>query len=595
MDPMLVVPADWGANAYGAFYLLAFTVGGGILFYEGRRRGWPLVPWLVVMAWWTVGAVIGAKAFAIPLTVWRDALAAGVLPAAPGKTFLGMLVGGLVTVGLARRLVGFRGPVLDAFVPALPIALAVGRLGCLLSGCCHGTATSLPWSIAYEAAGLAPVHPTQLYEIAAMLGLVFAAWRWERLLRRSGSLFWSYAAAYSVYRFLAQFLRENASTSAGLSPLQWWLAGATLVCAGYVILRERGWMLSFDAVAPTAASRARTLSAGMPVLAVGLGAGSWFTQTEASLLAAVAQAGLVVLVWELARAHVRAGSRWATSATAIALVFLLVPNAGTQDSSWPRRDSSYVTVSLSGMRGQYPEGTPGLHHTGECGPQHLHRYKIGGGGVAYTLIRRNRRRFAVGLRGFGGTESWDDYKVSGSSGPVPGSGGSHTIWGVNPYVGFDSRWVGFSVGANFGDLFNEGHREALSGRTFDENSDRFAPRAQLSARLGPKDVVFWEMKINDHFPGSYPKPEMQFGIGIGLPHEGALRVGVSDVGWYLNPEIGVQGGLIFSPFASYMGHDQVKDGVVVAEKDRYLFGLSVRYSFGIDWTPYSEPGRRTTR
>lgn len=64
-----------------------------------------------------------------------------------------------------------RGPERDAFLAAslsaLPLALAVARVGCLAAGCCHGLATDLPWGIA--AGGGARVHPTPLYEVVGLL------------------------------------------------------------------------------------------------------------------------------------------------------------------------------------------------------------------------------------------------------------------------------------------------------------------------------------------------------------------------------------------------------------------------------------------
>jgi hypothetical protein len=53
---------------------------------------------------------------------------------------------------------------------ALPLALAVARLGCLAAGCCTGRPTVAPWAVA----GL---HPTALYEVAGLLALHAVAWR----------------------------------------------------------------------------------------------------------------------------------------------------------------------------------------------------------------------------------------------------------------------------------------------------------------------------------------------------------------------------------------------------------------------------------
>ena len=64
----------------------------------------------------------------------------------------------------------------DVFAPGIALGHAVGRLGCLMAGCCYGRPTNVPWAITFtnpEAAanvgtplGVA-LHPTQLYESAA--------------------------------------------------------------------------------------------------------------------------------------------------------------------------------------------------------------------------------------------------------------------------------------------------------------------------------------------------------------------------------------------------------------------------------------------
>lgn len=57
---------------------------------------------------------------------------------------------------------------LGAAFGALPAALAVARVGCLLTGCCHGVAIEFAWGVE---AGATKIHPTAAYEIAALLAL----------------------------------------------------------------------------------------------------------------------------------------------------------------------------------------------------------------------------------------------------------------------------------------------------------------------------------------------------------------------------------------------------------------------------------------
>ncbi len=163
------------------------------------------------------GAMIGAK---LPFAVadW-EGLLSGRAWFENGKTIVFGLVGGYLGVELAKARLGIRVKTGDSF--ALPVAasVGVGRLGCFVAGCCHGTVTSLPWGVDFGD-GLRR-HPTQLYETAfhltAALGL---AWLSRHGLLR-GQLFKLYLIAYLIYRSLTEFIRPEPVLALGLSAYQW--------------------------------------------------------------------------------------------------------------------------------------------------------------------------------------------------------------------------------------------------------------------------------------------------------------------------------------------------------------------------------------
>src|SRR5262245_32560999 len=61
--------------------------------------------------------------------------------------------------GCAGRFAGLAG----AFAPAGIVALAIGRVGCFLAGCCWGMPTGLPWGVVFPELGPPARHPLQLY------------------------------------------------------------------------------------------------------------------------------------------------------------------------------------------------------------------------------------------------------------------------------------------------------------------------------------------------------------------------------------------------------------------------------------------------
>ncbi len=136
-----------------------------------------------------------------------------------GKTIVFGLAGGYFGVELAKAMLGVRVKTGDSFAVPVAAALAIGRLGCFVAGCCHGTVTTLPWGVDFGD-GLRR-HPTQIYESAFHLAaaLVLAWLSRSRALR--GQLFKLYLIAYLIYRFLTEFIRPEQVLALGLTGYQW--------------------------------------------------------------------------------------------------------------------------------------------------------------------------------------------------------------------------------------------------------------------------------------------------------------------------------------------------------------------------------------
>ena len=75
-------------------------------------------------------------------------------------------------------------PALAAAAPALAIGHAIGRLGCFMVGDDYGRPSDLPWAVAFPEGRpptSVPVHPTQLYEAAALVVIAWLLVRWRRI------------------------------------------------------------------------------------------------------------------------------------------------------------------------------------------------------------------------------------------------------------------------------------------------------------------------------------------------------------------------------------------------------------------------------
>jgi phosphatidylglycerol:prolipoprotein diacylglycerol transferase len=148
-------------HGYGVMMLVAALGGTGLGTWRARRMG--LDPDLVLsLAFWLfVPGIIGARAFYV-VRYWPE-FASRYEKGGP-ETFLGSLLnvtqGGLVVYGAFLGMVlgmllfvrKYRLPLLaccDLASPSLMLALAIGRIGCLLNGCCFGDTCDLPWAVTF--------------------------------------------------------------------------------------------------------------------------------------------------------------------------------------------------------------------------------------------------------------------------------------------------------------------------------------------------------------------------------------------------------------------------------------------------------------
>lgn len=198
----------------------------------------------------SLDALLGARSG--PLGTW-DAAAGGCRPIerdcfawarfwSGGLTFYGGL---LLALPLGyRQLVRDGFPVrkaLDMGGMVIPVGLAFGRMGCLLGGCCFGSPLASPWGLRFppfSAASVAQardgllgdshlhslsVHPTQLYEAYACLGLAALLILWLHGRKRyDGQLFVAFLGGYAALRFVIEFFRaDDRGGFAGVSTSQW--------------------------------------------------------------------------------------------------------------------------------------------------------------------------------------------------------------------------------------------------------------------------------------------------------------------------------------------------------------------------------------
>ena len=215
-----------------AFEGLAYVVAAVLYFYLRRHFGDPIVTpirWAVI-AVAIAGATIGSKVlflFEDPQLTWRNLHDPAYLLG--GKTIVGALVFGLLAVEAMKRFIGLKLSTGDLYAIPLAVGIAIGRIGCFLTGLSdntYGTSSTLPWAVDFGD-GI-PRHPTQLYEIIFLVALLpFLYWILRSLKNgtsrrfHSGDAFKAFMVAYLFFRVLCDFIKPYPRVLLGLGTIQW--------------------------------------------------------------------------------------------------------------------------------------------------------------------------------------------------------------------------------------------------------------------------------------------------------------------------------------------------------------------------------------
>ena len=207
-----------------------------------------------VATWGVVGGIVGARLFHVidqwgpiyshdpvqVIAIWNGGIAIV-------GAVVGGIAGGFVRALMLKIPIGFAA---DCAAPALPLGMAIGRIGDLINGehwaqPCSG----LPWCVRYtnpSTLGQGPfsnppfdyVHPVTTYEMLADLAIVALALAlFPRVSGKPGEgrLLWLFLGLYGLARFFLSFLRY-AREGVGAAPVALGLSQAQLVSLGFAAL-----------------------------------------------------------------------------------------------------------------------------------------------------------------------------------------------------------------------------------------------------------------------------------------------------------------------------------------------------------------------
>ncbi|MEY4484760.1 MAG: hypothetical protein RL693_2212 [Verrucomicrobiota bacterium] len=188
------------------------------------------------------GAFIGAKLLYLLAEGWHDwPMPDRWLRLATGKTVLGGLLGGFVGVEFMKWLTRYPKATGDKFALIVPLGIALGRVGCLMQGCCLGNPTANRFLAMRDHFGVSrwPSVPLELgFQLLMFVVLVIQ----QRQSRCTGRLFYLYLMAYGAFRFFHEWLRETPKVILGISVYQ--LTALLLFALGAAMWQRRKPLVS---------------------------------------------------------------------------------------------------------------------------------------------------------------------------------------------------------------------------------------------------------------------------------------------------------------------------------------------------------------
>ena len=223
---------DFSIYWYGILFAVAFLA--GITYFHFRARETGIHPYdgLDVLLWAIVGGLIGARAYFVIFQwdMYKDNLMKIFAVREGGIAMYGGVIGAILVGWIACRVkkLPLR-PMLDASLPGLLLAQAIGRWGNFFNMEAFGVNTDLPWGMTSQtiqnyltnmqstlaAQGITvdpslPVHPTFFYEsVLDLAGFLVLAFLIAPRRKYDGQVALWYMAWYGICRAMVESLRTD--------------------------------------------------------------------------------------------------------------------------------------------------------------------------------------------------------------------------------------------------------------------------------------------------------------------------------------------------------------------------------------------------
>lgn len=203
--------------SYGITVAIGICIGFGLCLYYAPKHEMSVDAYIDLMICLLAGGLAGAKLLAVIVNLKQVLNGSMTIIQALGVTVVyGGIIGGLIVCSLyckIKKVPFWR--YADLALPCAAITQGIGRIGCLLAGCCYGMEYDGFGSILFHNSLLAPngVHlfPSQIVSSAFMIlyGTISLI-QCNKKKHKTGELATNYFIVYGLARFAIEFFRGDA-------------------------------------------------------------------------------------------------------------------------------------------------------------------------------------------------------------------------------------------------------------------------------------------------------------------------------------------------------------------------------------------------
>jgi len=209
MYPVICKLGPFAIYSYGLMLVVAFLVSSTLSSLQAKREN--INPNLIlnfsfiVFIWGIIGARL-LYIFENTGYYLENPLEIIMLQRGGLSWFGGLTLGGFFGILYLKKKKLAVYKILDLIVPFLALAQAIGRIGCLLNGCCFGKVSKFG---IYFPVYNSVLIPTQIYS-SLILIFIFVVLRFlQNKPHREGEIFFTYLLLYSLKRFFIEFWRAD--------------------------------------------------------------------------------------------------------------------------------------------------------------------------------------------------------------------------------------------------------------------------------------------------------------------------------------------------------------------------------------------------